>query len=156
VNSKLYSVNELSEMFEISKQAIYKKKKNDPSLKPFWTTVNNVLHLDQRGLDVLKARLNFSENYKNMFNQVEEDDNKLDNEVNLELLMNSYKEHIKDLRDQLDSKDGQINNLNETINTQSDLLKNMQILLKENKDQIKELEEGKKNIFSKLFKKKTT
>ena len=63
-------------------------------------------------------------------------------------------QHIEDLRSQLNSKDYQINKLTETISTQSELLKNMQVLLKENKDQIKTLEEGKKSKFKKWFKKR--
>jgi chromosome segregation ATPase len=164
MNSKLYSVNELSEMFDISKQAIYKKKKTDPMLKPFWTTVNNVLHLDYRGLDILKSKISLNENELNdELNEVDQKDNQIDsklndveNNVNLDLLLSSYQDHINDLRDQLNSKDNQINNLNDTISTQSELLKNMQVLLKENKDQIKTLEAGKKSIFTKLFKKDST
>jgi chromosome segregation ATPase len=169
MESKLYSVNDLSEMLNISKQAIYKKKKTDPSLKPFWTTVNNVLHLDKNGLSVLKAKINFDDNNekkenieveaklnnsKNNSDNVAHDLNNVENNLNFDLLIGSYKEHIEDLRSQLNSKDNQINKLTETISTQSELLKNMQVLLKENKDQIKALEEGKKTIFNKWFKKR--
>lgn len=159
MDSKIYSVNELSEIFDISKQAIYKKKKTDPSLKPFWTTVNNVLHLDKKGFSILKAKINYGNDnelneVKGEFNKVDSKLNDVENNLKLDLLIGSYKEHIDDLRNQLNSKDTQINNLTETISTQSELLKNMQVLLKENKNQIKVLEEGKKSIFNKLFKKK--
>lgn len=161
MDNKLYSVNELSEIFEISKQALYKKKKSDPTLTPFWTTVNNVLHLDQNGFNILKTKLDSmeDEDYDEL-NEVEQEEIKVEQEfnevesgLNIGLLIGSYKDHINDLRAQLDSKDNQINNLNETISTQSELLKNMQILLKENKDQLKILEAPKKSIFSKIFKK---
>lgn len=161
MNNKLYSINELSEIFDISKQALYKKKKSDPTLTPFWTTVNNVLHLDQNGFNILKTKLSADE-YENYdeFNEVEQNEkyieqklNDVDNRLNVDLLIGSYKEHIDDLRAQLDSKDKQINNLNDTITTQTELLKNMQVLLKENKDQLKILQAPKKSILDRLFKK---
>ena len=51
---------------------------------------------------------NGSDNVANALNSVE-------NKLNFDLLMGSYKEHIEDLRSQLHSKDDQINKLTETI-----------------------------------------
>ena len=160
MNNKIYSINELSEMFDISKQALYKKKKSDNTLAPFWTTVNNVLYLDQNGFNILKNKLPIVKNEEyDKFNEVEQqevnEEQKLNDEnniLNVDLLISSYKSHIDDLRLQLDSKDKHINNLNETIATQSELLKNMQILLRESKDNLKRIDSSKKSILTKLFK----
>lgn len=168
----LYTVTEISEILGFSKVTIYNRVNSlKTELKPYIKRKKNVLHIDDKGLLILKEDLGLID-VKSTLNDNNTSDAE-DIDINSDLkdfkdinsliktiektvktsqedYINSLLEQIKLLTSELDKKDAQLNN---TLR----LLENSQVLIREEKEKILMLEskeqKQKRGIFSNLFKK---
>ena len=140
-----FTISEISKKLTVSKQCISKKLKTlNEELKPFIIIKNNIKYLNQEGLDIINNNLNPDNNLNDL--------NNLNN-----VLIESYKNQIEDLKNKHNEH---VNDLNKMIkhlqtdsNNKNELLKNMQILLKEEQNKTKLLETKKQGFFN-FFRKK--
>lgn len=166
----LYTVTEISEMLGFSKVTIYNRVNSlKTELKPYIKHKKNILHIDDKGLLILKEDLGLIDVKSTLNDNNTSDTENIDFNSDLkdfkdinyliktiektvktsqENYINSLLEQIKLLKSELDKKDAQLNN---TLR----LLENSQILIREEKEKIlmlesKEMKE-KRGIFS-IFK----
>lgn len=168
----LYTVAEISEELGFSKVTIYNKLNSLKSeLKPYIRHKKGVIHIDDKGLLIIKESLGLNEvktdlKEDNTLNQSSIVKNKdLNQFKDIDILIetvkktvesgqenyiNSLLEQIELLKSELQKKDDQINN---TLR----LLENSQVLLKQEKEKVLMLEsveqKEKRSIFD-FFKKK--
>lgn len=167
----LYTVTEISELLGFSKVTIYNKIKSlKLELKPYIKHKKGVLHIDDKGLLILKEDLGLKDIKSALNDDGTLNDENIDSNNNLEDFkdinyliktinetvktgqenyINSLLNQIEILKSELDKKDDQLNN---TLR----LLENSQVLIKQDKEKILMLEskeqKEKRGIFSNIFK----
>jgi chromosome segregation ATPase len=155
MESKIYSISEVAKILNITTQAVYKKiDKFDHDLEDCLTRKNNILHINKKGLDVLKG--NSNKDPENNYD-FETDLNSVTNKIT-NLVDNLVTNQIDVLSTELKEKNKQIEDLNRIIENMQVLLKQSQqnqLLLSENLKQhqvLLEKKNEKKSIWKKLFK----
>lgn len=167
----LYTVTEISEMLGYSKVTIYNRINSlKKELKPYIKHKKNIIHIDDKGLLILKEDLGLIDVKSTLNDDDTLNNENIDSNSNLEDFkdisfliktinetvktgqenyINSLLNQIEILKSELDKKDDQLNN---TLR----LLENSQVLIKQDKEKILMLEskeqKEKRGIFSNIFK----
>lgn len=135
------TIKEVAEASGISKQAIYKRLSTD--LQPFFKLVDNKKMLNSNVLKVLNSTNNSTD-----FKQIENADNQVERNKTIEVLNKT----IILLTEQLSIKDKQIDNLTNTINQLNLRISELTELQRNN--QVLMLQEKKPGFFDRIFRKK--
>jgi len=164
-----YTVSEVSDLVNLSKASIYNKLKS-MNLEKYITKKQGVTYLNETGLKLIQSSLKgFEEDSKNDLKEAIKDLNckETDTILNVEVpidtdYINSLKEDIIYLKDQLKEKDIQLKNqlsvkdiqlhdLNERLKQEQDLNKNNQVLQLRQPQNIKALEYHFQELDTKLL-----
>lgn len=131
----LHNVNDISISLGVSKMTIYRKLKVK-KLNNHIVNKQGVKYLDDDGLTLLTQMLNTKCKYDkiNVNNNLPNEEIAIDSDGNTTFL----KSEIEFLRNEIQEKNLQITNLNNRLNSEQDLHKNTQILLKNQQDKPKE------------------
>ena len=144
----MYSIADLSDILNISKQAVYKKISQFSSeLEGCIHKVNGKIQLDETGLNFLKSNTIVKDSNTD-FQQVENGLN------NFKLVEKSFNQLVESLNNQIEFLRSEIDNKNNQLEKKDQLIENMQVLLKQNQDANQKLLEEKKSIWNRIFKKK--
>lgn len=135
------TIKEVAEASGLSKQAIYKRLSTD--LQPFFKLIENKKMLNYNVLKVLNSTYNSTD-----FKQVENKDNQVESNKTIEILNKT----INLLTEQLSTKDKQIDNLTNTVNQLNLRIAELTELQRNN--QILMLQEKKPGFFDRIFRKK--
>ncbi len=135
----LHSINDISILLNISKMTVYRKL-NNKELKSHIVIKKGVKYFDDEGLRLLTQKLNKKTNNKSEEVKTDVNDNLPKKEVaaDKDNYTISLKSEIDFLRSEIKEKNLQIINLNNRLETEQDLHKNSQILLKTQQDKPKE------------------
>ena len=114
----LYSIAEISEKLNVSKVTIYKKLKSKDLIK-YIVLKNNVKYLDTEGFELLKECLQNANNTADTVkHDLKQDKNindteppKQDSAIDLSSLIDLQQDYINTLKQELQEKNNQINNL---------------------------------------------
>ncbi|WWU66792.1 hypothetical protein QJR26_18685 (plasmid) [Clostridium baratii] len=123
----MYNVEEVAKRVGVSKVTVYKKIKNLKELEKFLVNKEDRVYILDEGVKILKESIN-----KNNLKKINVED-----EVSVDL--ESNKELINMLKDQLKEKDIQLKEKDKQLNELINLNKNNQVLLKQHQD--KELQQ---------------
>ena len=172
-----YTVTEISKQLNVSRVTAYNRiKKLDKELRPFTKVVNNITYIEQQGLDILMGNIGDlqinTENLQdlnNINNDSVQDTQKPDSVNVVDVLSDSNKsltkeieylkqqlqdkhEYINLFKDQLETKDKQIEGLNNSLNQSQKINENNQVLLREQKVLMLENQDQKeKGFWKRLF-----
>ena len=151
----LYTVAELSEILSVSKVTIYNKIKSLKSdLKGCIKHKKGILHIDDKGLLIIKNDLGLIEDEDTLIN---DDEFKAESTVNnedlkqfkdLETLIKMFNKtvetgqenYINSLLDQIEHLKEELNRKDEQLNNTLRLLENSQVLIKDSREKILMLE----------------
>lgn len=127
----MYNVEEVAKRVGVSKVTVYKKIKNLKKLEKFIVNKEDRVYILDEGIKILKESINKNKHSPNKIN--------VEDEVSVEL--DSSKELINILKDQLKEKDIQLKEKDKQLNELINLNKNNQVLLKQQQDkELKQLE----------------
>ncbi|WWU66651.1 hypothetical protein QJR26_18075 (plasmid) [Clostridium baratii] len=125
----MYNVEEVAKRVGVSKVTVYKKIKNLKELEKFIVNKEDRVYILDEGVKILKESINKNKHNPNKIN--------VEDEVSIDL--ESNKELINILKDQLKEKDVQLKEKDKQLNELINLNKNNQVLLKQQQD--KELQQ---------------
>ena len=142
MNTKYYTIAEVSKILGITKQCVYNKLNSLNELKHHLKIKNNTKYLSEDGLRVISGNLNFKHVESNCLNGLNENLNV--ETVSLKLLIKNYELQVADLKESVNAiksiYEEQIFYLknesmekNEQLKSKDRLIENMQVLLKEQK-----------------------
>lgn len=127
----MYNVEEVAKIVGVSKVTVYKKIKNLKELEKFLVNKEDRVYILEEGIKILKDSINKNKHNPNKIN--------VEDEVSVDL--ESNKELINMLKDQLKEKDIQLKEKDKQLNELINLNKNNQVLLKQQQDkEIKSLQ----------------
>ena len=151
----LYTVAELSEILSVSKVTIYNKIKSLKSdLKGCIKHKKGILHIDDKGLLIIRASLGLKVDEDTLINDDEFKAEGIDNNEDLKQFKDietlikminktvetGQENYINSLLDQIELLKSELHKKDEQLNNTLRLLENSQILIRENKEKILELE----------------
>jgi chromosome segregation ATPase len=152
----LYSVSEISSLIGLSRQSIYKKLKAK-ELQIHISHKKGIVYIDEVGFNLIKAMLNeYIKGVKDLNNKEiattlnEEVSKDTDNLTLNKELFNLLKDQLKENNKQMQTKDKQIEELNERLKQEQDLNKNNQVLQLRQPQDIKALESHFQDLDTKL------
>ncbi|WP_338631869.1 hypothetical protein [Clostridium baratii] len=125
----MYNVEEVAKRVGVSKVTVYKKIKNLKELEKFIVNKEDRVYILDEGVKILKESIDKNKHNPNKIN--------VEDEVSVDL--ESNKELINMLKDQLKEKDIQLKEKDKQLNELINLNKNNQVLLKQQQD--KELQQ---------------
>jgi hypothetical protein len=145
-------IHDVAEKLNISRMTVYNKLNNKEiykELKPFLKKIKKVQYMSAEGIEILKKYIPVKDSSKNN-NQFESKIDSKDNEFKemIDSMKDLQVNYISDLKNQVEYLQDQLKNKDEII-------KNFQILLKnEQENNLKLLESKQKTIWDKIFKNK--
>lgn len=163
----LYTVSQASQMLGVSKVTIYNKLNSlNSELKPYIKRKNNILHIDDKGLLIIKESIDLI-NVQNTLNNEdikvsskEESNDSLNQfkdvkeliETVKNMVENSQGNYVNSLVSQIELLKSELQKKDEQINNTLRLLENSQVLLKQHKEKVLMLELQEKNKRKGFFK----
>lgn len=153
----MYRVIEAAELLGVSKVTIYKRISSlSKKIKPYIYKNKGVTYISETGLEMIKIAMSVNQDEEEI-----KDNDKIENNTNLENkenqnIINELSDKLKDLQDgyidslkdqidylknELEIKNEQLKSKDIQLNSKDDLIKNFQILLKEDKNKINLLEQ---------------
>lgn len=152
----LYSIAEISDKLGYSRVTIYNKVKVlKDDLKDYLKYLNGTTYIDEEGFLIIKNSFNLKENDINENENIDiNNDSGALNALN-NILKTGQEEYIDSLKDQIEFLKGELSKKDDQLNNTLRLLENSQVLIRENKEKILELETyEKKKSFLDIFRKK--
>lgn len=131
----LYTVAEVSEQLGVSKQTIYTKLNTfKKDLKPYIRIQNNTRYIESEGIEIIKNSIQANQfNSSNL--KYDESEDELEE---LRVLKNEYfqdlKQQIEYLKVELEKRDRQLESKDKQIISLNDLVRNSQVLLKQEQE----------------------
>jgi hypothetical protein len=145
--SEEFSITETASKLNVTRQYIYKKLiELDEELKPHIVFKNNVKYLKLEGIEILKKNIKGKTNIKKVNDSLKNEINE-DNST-LTFIIDNYEKQIEYLKEELAKKDSfynkRIQHFEDESKEKNKLLENMQVLLKDLKEEKLLIEEKNK------------
>lgn len=130
---ELLTVYETAQQLEVSKQTIYKKLEEIPELKEYIVIQDKIKYLKPEALPIIQDSLKSRTTGARQDNYVED-------------LKRMYEARIQDLQDQVNYLKQESTKKNELIETNQELLKNLQVIINNvnNKQLVANIEKNRK------------
>lgn len=154
-----YTVTEAAKILNITRQSIYNKLNSlNDVLQPHISKKNNVKYLSNEAVEIIQKNINGEDVKSNLYNIDKELIDLYKNQINdlqnhVATIKSTYEEQIKNLtntyRTQIEYIKEESNKKTNQLENKDKLLENMQVLLKDTKEQVHLLEntKNKKSIW---------
>lgn len=132
----MYKVSEISELLGVSKVTIYKKIDSlKKELRPHIKLKQKIKYIDNEGIEIIKNSLAINKQTVNKLNdRLTQDELTQDNSIYIEELTELKKEYIQELKSQIGYLKKELESKDKIISTTNELLRNSQVLLKQEKE----------------------
>lgn len=148
------TLSQIAKDLGVSRQAVYKKLDNIPSINSFELTskINGVLHVNEQGETLIKSAFKNRRKGNSFVNEDVKSDSKQTD--NFTIIIDNLNNQVENSKEQIKMKDEQILKLQELLEHQQSLLENQQVLLKKEQEKSILLLERKtsKSFWQKWFK----
>lgn len=165
----LYTVSQISENLNVSKQTVYKKLSGlKKELKPFIKMKQGIKCIEEEGVEIIRNSIRTLKDdtvdINDLNDELNVDDENIESEVSATVVneLNELKqEYITSLKERIEKLEEQLNTKDDQLNNKDELLRNFQVLMKQQEQMstenqkligwINNAREEKKSLFSRIF-----